>query len=93
MNNPERSAKRSSPWHMLLPGEQELAALVLQALWFSLFDSTHIELAFEARPKTLRCITTLDAFRRALHDHLAFVCTAGAAAGSVAAQTGNAGVR
>ena len=93
MNSPEMSAKRSSQCYTLLPCEQELATAVLQALWFPLFDSTHIEFASEARPKTLRCIATLDAFRRAHHDYLAFVCTGGAAAGSAASQTGNAGAR
>ncbi len=93
MNNPVRSAKRSGPWYTLLPCEQELATAVLQALWFPLFDSTHIELAFDARLKTLRCITTWDAYRQALRDYLAFVRTGGVAAGSVAVQTGNAGAR
>ncbi len=60
MNSPATSAKRSGPWYTLLPGEQELATAVFQALWFPLFDSTHIEFAFDARPKTLRCITTPD---------------------------------
>ncbi len=93
MNSPERSAKRSSPWYTLLPCEQELATAVLHASWFPRFDSTRIEFAFEARPKRRRCITTLDAFRRALHDYLALVCTGRAEAGPEAAQTGNAGAR
>lgn len=93
MNNLERWAKRSSPRHKLLPGEQDLAALVLRALWFPLVDSTHLEFSFEARSKTLRRITTRDVFPRAVHDHLAPVCTVGAAAVSVAAQRGNAGAR
>jgi hypothetical protein len=45
MNHPEMSTKCSSQWYTLLPCEQELATAVLQAVWFPLCDSTHIEFA------------------------------------------------
>ena len=74
MEPAEKRTTRTQPWHTLLDGEERLATPVLEALWFQVFDRSFVELAFEGRPKTLRSITTPDAFRQALHDYFAFAC-------------------
>ena len=66
--------KRTDPWFVLLPDEQQRATPVLQAIWFQLFERSCIELAFEERPRMLRCLTTINAYHRALHDYFAFAC-------------------
>ena len=68
------SHRRNNPGYCVLPGEREMATTALHALWDFLFDPTFIESSFEARPRHLRSLTTVDAFRRALHDFFAYVC-------------------
>jgi len=65
---------RTAPWHTLLPGEREEASSALEALWFQILDPGVIECTFGVRPKTLRCVSTADAYRQGLHAYFAYAC-------------------